>query len=38
MGWQVQSRSQLTLQLTQTFPTKALAEEWANGRKGGIVK
>ena len=37
-GWQARIRSKLAPQLTRTFPTKALAEEWAKAREGEIVK
>lgn len=36
--WQARIRNKLAPELIQTFPTKAMAQEWAQAREGEIVK
>lgn len=37
-GWQARIRNKLAPELNKTFPTKAMAQEWAQAREGEIVK
>lgn len=37
-GWQARIRNKLAPELTKTFATKAMAQEWAQAREGEIVK